>query len=101
MTALRYLAFFLTQVPLVLFMGAKFDLIFGFNRMDAGFAVLLFLLLLVPLLNLCWLIAEIIRFVRSSRRQGRVTTFVWPFVAALFLFESVLIDLYVAFHARM
>ena len=92
---------FLTQLPLVLFVGAKFDLIFGFNRMDSGFTLLVYLFLLVPPLNLSWLITEIIRSVKFSRRQSRAVTFLMPIIALFFLAESIAIDLYIASHARM
>lgn len=68
MSIIRGTAIFLTQLPLILFWGAKFDMLFGFNRMDSGFAVLLMLFISVPLLNMCWLIAEIIRSIKSSGR---------------------------------
>jgi hypothetical protein len=61
MNIIRGTTILLTQLPLILFWGAKFDMLFGFNHTDSGFAVLLLLFVAVPLLNLCWLIAEIIR----------------------------------------
>jgi hypothetical protein len=86
---------------LILFVGAKFDLIFGFNHMDSGFTVLLFLFVLVPLLNLSWLVSEIIRSVKSSRHQSGVVVFLMPLIAIFFFLESIAIDLYIASHARM
>jgi len=91
----------LTQLPLVLFVGAKYDLIFGFNRMDSGFAVLLFLFVSAPLLNLSWLIAEIVRSLKDFRRRRKAAVFLLPLVALFFLLESLAIDLYIASHARM
>lgn len=92
---------FLTQAPLILFVGAKFDLIFGFNRMDLGFTVLLFLFVLAPFLNMSWFITEIIRSIKAFRRQNRSQIFIMPLIAILFLIESIVIDLYIASHARM
>jgi len=86
---------------LILFVGAKFDLIFGFNRMDSGFTLLLFLFLLVPPLNLSWIITEIIRSVKFSRHHSRAETFLMPLFAVCFFIESIAIDLYIASHARM
>ena len=88
-------------MPLILFVGAKFDLIFGFNRMDSGFTVLLFLFVLAPLLNLSWLITEIIRSVKFSRHQSIVATFLMPLIAVFIFIESIAIDLYITSHARM
>ena len=92
---------FLTQVPLILFVGAKFDLIFGFNRMDSGFTILLSLFVLLPFLNMSWLLTEIIRSVKSFRHQKSAVTFIMPLIAVFFLIKSIAIDLYIASHARM
>ena len=101
MNILRAIAILLTQLPLILFVGAKFDLIFGFNRMDSGFGLLLFLFVFVPLLDLSWLITEIIRSVKFSRHQSRAVTVLMPLIAALFFVEPLAVDLYIASHARM
>jgi hypothetical protein len=97
----RGIAILLTLLPLIIFVGAKFDLIFGFNRTDSGFALLLLFFLLVPPLNLAWIITEIIRSVKFSRQQIRAATFLMPLIAFFFLVESIAIDLYIASHARM
>jgi hypothetical protein len=97
----RGIAIFFTQLPLILFLGAKFDLIFGFNRMDSGFALLLLLFVLIPLLNLSWLVTEIIRSVKLSGQQSRTLRYIMPLIAVFFLIESISIDLYIASHARM
>ena len=97
----RGIVIFLTQLLLILFVGAKFDLIFGFNRMDLGFTLLLFLFVLIPPLNLSWLITEIVRSVKLSRHQSRAATFLMPLIAVFFLIESIAIDLYIASQARM
>lgn len=101
MNIFRRIAIVLTQVPLILFVGAKYDLIFGFNRMDRGFDLLLFLFIVIPPLDLAWLIAEIVRSFKFSQRQSRALTFLMPLLAVFFLMESVAIDLYIASHARM
>ena len=99
MNLFRAAAILLTQLPLVLFLGAKYDLIFGFNRMDAGFGTLLFLFFAAPLINLCWTAAEIVRAWRSS--ASRAAALRWPLIAAVLLLESLATDLYIASHARM
>ena len=82
-------------------MGAAFDLIFGFNRMDAGFTILLILFVLVPLLNLSWLITEIILSVKLLRHRNRAVSVLMPLIAAFFFMESIAIDLYLISQARM
>lgn len=101
MNAFRGAAILLTQLPLLLFVGAKYDLLFGFNRMDSGFAVLVFLFVLVPFLNLSWLGVEIVRSAKLSRRRSRAASFLMLLVPVFFLLESIAIDLYIASHARM
>jgi len=101
MNPVRATAIILTQLPLALFLGAKYDLIFGFNRMDAGFGTLLFLFFAVPLLNLGWTVAEIVLAWRSSIPRPLKAIFLWPLLAAVFLLESLATDLYIASHARM
>ncbi len=101
MNIFRGIAIFLTQLPLILFVGAKYDLIFGFNHMDSGFTLLLYLFLLVPALNLSWIIIEIIRSIKYSKHQSRAITFLMPLIAVFFFIESIAIDLYIASHARM
>jgi len=98
---IRVIAIILTQLPLILFLGGKYDLIFGFNRMDSGFTLLLYLFILVPPLNLVWFAIEIIRSVKLFRRQRKAVSFLLPCMALFFLIESIAIDLYLASHARM
>ena len=69
--------------------------------MDSGFTLLLFLFVLVPLLNLSWIITEIIRSVKLSRHRVRAAIFLMPLIAVIFFAESLAIDLYIASHARM
>jgi hypothetical protein len=97
----RAIAIFLTQVLLILIVGAKFDLIFGFNRIDSGFTLLLYLFLLVPLLNLSWIVIEIIRSVRLSKDRSKAKTFLVPLIPVFFFLESIATDLFIASHMRM
>jgi hypothetical protein len=101
MNIIRGTAILLTQLPLILFWGAKFDMLFGFNRMDSGFAVLLFLFVSVPILNTCWLVIEIIRSIKSSVCLKITAKITWPIIALFFLLESIAVDLYIASHAKM
>jgi hypothetical protein len=91
----------LTQLPMILYVGAKYDLIFGFNRMDSGFTILLLLFVLVPLLNLSWLITEIILSVKLFKHRDRAVSFLMPLIAVFFFIESIAIDLYLLSQVRM
>ena len=97
----RGTAILLTQFPLVLFIGAQHDLLFGFNRMDSGFTLLLLLFLLVPLLNLVWVVVEIVRSLRSVGNESGRKRGAPVLLALFFLAQSLCIDLYIASHARM
>ena len=101
MVIFRGIAIFLTQLPLILFIGGKYDWLFGFNRLDSGFTLLLSLFVLVPLLNLAWMITEIIFSVKLFHRRKRTLALLFPLVAVFFLAESLVIDLYLLSHARM
>jgi hypothetical protein len=98
---LRGIAILLPQLLILLFIGARFDLLFGFNRADAGFNTLLFLFVLVPTINLIWLIVEIIVSMRATKRHHRRMSFLLPGLALFFFLESLFIDLYLLSHVRM
>jgi len=101
MKILRGISILLPQVLILLFIGARFDLLFGFNRTDAGFNTLLFLFVLVPTINLIWLIVEIIISMRAAKRHDRRMSFLLPGLALFFFLEALLIDFYILLHARM
>lgn len=97
----RGMAIILTQLPVILFFGGKFDLLFGFNQTHAGFATLLMLFVSVPLLNLFWLIYEIVLSVKGSKQGVRAVSIIMPIISLFFLMESIGIDLYLLSQARM
>ena len=95
------MAILFTQLPLILFAGAKYDVIFGFNRIDSGLTVIIFLSLFAPIFNLSWLIVEVIRMVKGSRQAGAGLRFWMPLLSMICLIESIAIVYYIALHARM
>jgi len=97
----RGIAILLPQVLILLIIGARFDLLFGFNRTEAAFNTLLFLFALVPTINLIWLIVEIIISIRTAKRQNRPMSFLLPGLALFFFVESLFIDIFVLLHMRM
>jgi hypothetical protein len=98
LAVLRGFAISLPQLLILLDLGARADLLFGFNNTDTGLTVLLTLLLLAPAVNLVWLTVEVIISVR--RRKG-ARSFLMPLLALLFLLEALLIDIYMLSHAGM
>ncbi len=97
----RGAAIFLTQLPMMLYVGAKFDLLFGFNQTHAGFATLLILIVSVPLLNLSWLIAEIVLSIKQSKQRSGSLSILMLLIALFFLLESIAIDLFLVSQMRM
>ncbi|MGE5892607.1 MAG: hypothetical protein ACM34I_00970 [bacterium] len=101
MIIFRGIAISLPQVLILLDVGARFDLLFGFNRTDYGFTTLLFLVVLVPLVALSWFIIETIVSIRLARREKRAMSLLMPGLALLFLIESLVIDILMVLQARM
>jgi hypothetical protein len=97
----RIIAASLPQLLILLYWGGRFDFIFGFNRTDYGFTILLFLFVVVPLITFAWLLAEIILSIRQAKRRQRPVSFLMPGVALLFFVESVFVDIFLLLHARM
>jgi hypothetical protein len=77
----RVIAISLPQLLLLLNVGARFDLLSGFNRTDYGFTTLVFLFVLVPLFTLAWLLAEITLSIVLAKRQNKNRSFFMPGLA--------------------
>ena len=101
MIIFRAIAISLPQLLIFLYAGAKFDLLFGLNRTDYGFTILLFLFVLAPVINMSWLIAEIIISIRIAKRQNRAMSFLMPGLAFLFFIETAIIDILLLSQAKM
>ncbi len=101
MTLFRAMAIVLTQMPLLYFELGRRDMLGGFNQTDQGFGLMIGLFIVVPLVNLVWLIVESRRTFRQTREKGLSKALLLPFVALLFLFEALIIDLYLLSHVRM
>jgi len=91
----------LPQLLILLYLGGRFDFIFGFNRTDYGFTILLFLFVLIPLINSSWLLVEITLSIRLARNRREPISFFMPGVALLFFVESLLVDIFLLSQARM
>jgi hypothetical protein len=98
---LRSIAILLPQLLFLLNVGARFDLLFGFNRTDSGFTTLLFLFVLAPAVTLVWLIVGIILSVKMAKREKGAMSLRLPGLALLFFLESLLIDILILSDARM
>ena len=91
----------LPQMIIFLYVGAKFDLLFGFNRTSAGLDTLLLLLVLAPAITLIWFIIELIISIRRTKLTNTAVPFLMPGLAMLFFLESLGIDIYMVLHFKM
>jgi hypothetical protein len=90
MKILRWLAVLLPQLLVVLLLGSRFDLLFGWNNTDAATGTLMALFVLSPLVTGARLIAEWFAGNRGSR------------IVAAFLFaEALAINTYILSQLKM
>ena len=97
----RSIAILLPQLIIFLHVGAKFDLLFGFNRTSTGLDTLLLLLVLAPAITLIWFIIEIVLSIRLTKRRNTATLFLMPGLALLFFLESLGIDIFIVLQFKM
>lgn len=97
----RSIVALLPQILILMYFGGKHDLVFGLNRSDYGFTVLLFLFVLTPIITLIWLIVEFVFFVKFSKRSCNNKSRLWPILALLLFIESILIDIFLLTQAKM
>ena len=101
MNILRGFAILLPQALIFLDIGARLDILFGFNRTDTGFTILLFLFALSPVVNLTWLITEAIVSLILPKLKNKPVSFLKPALALFFFLESLAVDVYLLSQAKM
>lgn len=101
MWVVRAVPFALPQVLVLLYLGARFDLLLGFNRTDAGLTVLLALAVLSPVAATLWLFAEVVGAFVEARRKAQRVSFLLPAIALGTLLQALLVDLLLLSQARM
>ena len=101
MIFLRISAIIGTQLPILLFYGGTHDLLFGFNQTNEGFTTMIALFVLVPILNLTWLVIETKRSYKLTKEKGFNKSMMLPFVALFFLLEALAIDVFLLGQLRM
>ncbi|MES9898426.1 MAG: hypothetical protein ABW148_05320 [Sedimenticola sp.] len=98
---LRSIAIVTTQLPIIYFIAGANDRLFGFNQTDAGSGLMIFLFILVPIVNLTWIIAEVRLLFIKTKEQGQLTSMQMTGIAFFFFVESIAIDLYLLSQVRM
>lgn len=101
MAAFRILVALLPQLLILLDAGARFDLLGGLNRTDAGFGILMALFLVAPVATLLLLVVEIIRYVLRTRRKDPARSFRMPALAIFLFLEALAIDGYIVSQLKM
>jgi hypothetical protein len=76
-------------------------LLWGFNRTDAGFSILIALFLVTPVATLLLLLVEVTRFLINVKRKDPARSFLMPAVALFLFLEAVGVDLYILSTLRM
>jgi len=99
--AFRIIVALLPQVLIVLDVGGRFELLFGFNRTDAGFSTLIALFLVTPVATLALLLVEVIIYLVKIQRKDPARSFWMPAVAILLFLEALAVDLYILSGLRM
>ena len=101
MAVFRIVVASLPQVLILLFVGGTFDLLWGFNRTDAGFGTLIILFLVTPVATFLLLMVEIVRYLLLVKRKEATRSFAMPAVAIVLFLEALAVDLYVLSQVRM
>ena len=104
MSVFRLVVAALPQLLLLMLVGGRFDLLFGWNRTDSAFGVLIALFLVTPFAAAALLVVEIIRHWRQSRRDSgpeSARSFRWVALAIFILLEALAVDLLVLSQMHM
>jgi len=101
LAAFRILVALLPQLLIVLDVGGRYDLLFGLNRTDAGFSILIALFLVTPIATIVLLLVEVIRYLVKVKRKDPARSFLMPAVAIFLFLEALAVDLYMLFSFKM
>ena len=81
--------------------GARLDLLGGWNRTDSGFGVLILLFFVTPLAIAILLVVEAIQYRKDARRETATRSFLMPGLAIFLFLEALGLDLYILSQLRM
>ena len=101
MLVFRTIVALLPQILLLLLVGAKLDLLGGWNHTDSGFGVLIALFLVTPVATAILLVVETVRYRRHVKRERERRSFLIPGFAIFLLLEALAIDLFILSLVRM
>ena len=99
--AFRIVVAALPQLLLLLLVGARLDLLGGFNRTDAGFGVVVALFLVTPVATTALVVVEAIRRRRQLRQEGGTRSSRTLAFAIFLLLEALAVNLFILTQVRM
>jgi hypothetical protein len=99
--AFRIVVAALPQLLLLLLVGARLDLLGGFNRTDAGFGVVVALFILTPLAVAALLVVEVVRRRKHVDQDRRARSSRMVALAIFLLLEALAVNLWILTQVRM
>jgi len=97
----RIIVALLPQVLLLLLVGAKLDLLGGWNHTDSAFGVLIILFLITPVATAVLLVVETIKYRKRVTREKATGSFLMPGFTIFLFLEALSIDIFILSQVRM
>ncbi len=101
MLVLRIIIIALPQILLFLLIGARLDLLGGWNHEPGSLTVLIMLFILIPILTAALLYGESVRYYRQLKSKHRTQSILLPGLALLLFIEALGIDGFILTQFRM
>ena len=101
MIVFRIVVAALPQLLLLMLVGGRFDLLFGWNRTDGAFGVLIALFLVTPVATLALLVVEIVRRRRQAKRGAGTGSPPMVGLATFLFVEALAVNGYMLTQFRM
>lgn len=101
MLVLRIIIIALPQILLFLLIGARLDLLGGWNHEPGSLSILIMLFLVSPFFTAVLLYSESVRYYRQLRSKDGAQSILLPGLALLIFIEALSIDGYILTTLRM
>jgi len=89
------------QILLLLLVGAKLDLLGGWNHTDSAFGVLITLFLVTPVATATLLVVETIKYRKHVTKENVTGSFLMTGVAIFLFLEVLAIDIFILSQVKM
>ncbi len=101
MLVLRIIIIALPQILLFLLIGARLDLLGGWNHEAGSLTILIMRFILIPILTAVLLYGESVRYYRQLKSKDRTQSILLPGLALLIFIEALSIDGFMLTQLRM